>query len=169
MMSLTSEHYQSIGEIVVVWAKLEIHIVKVLRTLSRMTFKEALVVYLQMGFREKLTVLRGLLIAKEPNKEAKVRKEFEALAKRLESAYSNRNLVAHSIWFPGAKDGEISAFGFDTKIQKIEGRDEKRNSFNAAAFHKQAMAIDRLAEDFKAFFEENFKVSFIHKKQGGLD
>jgi hypothetical protein len=170
-MRLTNDHYQGIGEIVVVWAKLETHVVKSLRALSRMTMKDALIVYWQMGYRERLTVLRGLIIAKEPNKEARLRQEFEALTKRLESAYTARNFVAHSIWFPGIKDDEISPFDFETKggIQTIEGRGAKRQCFNASAFHKQALAIDRLAEDFKAFFAEHFKVRFIHQKQGGLE
>ena len=163
---LTQEHYQGIGEVVVVWAKLEAHIVKALRSLSRMTLKEALVVYWQMGHRERVTVLRGLMYAKHPDKGNKLRKEFDTLCGRLELGYSVRNIAAHSIWFPGLSPGEISPFDFDAKgsILKMTGREAKRKSYKGEHFHKEALAIDRLAEDFKHFFSANFGIRFIHVK-----
>ena len=57
--TLTPEHYRAIGEIVVVWAKLEAHLFQALRKLTRMTMQEALLVYWQMGYRERAIVLQG--------------------------------------------------------------------------------------------------------------
>ena len=168
---LAPEHYQGIGEIVVVWAKLEAHVFKVLHTLTRVKLKEALIVYWQMGYRERLTVLHGLIIAYHPNKNDKLRQDFEALVKRMDSAYVTRNVAAHSIWFPGINADQISPFGFNAKgsTLKIEGRGGKCSSFDPQAFHKQALVIDRLAEDFKYFFSTNFKVRFLHKKNDSLN
>ena len=168
-MNLLPEHYQGIGEVVVVWAKLEAHVVRALRSLTRMTFKEALIVYWQMGHRERVAVLRGLVCAKYADKNAPLRKAFDSLTTRLESAYSVRNTAAHSIWFPGLQPDEISPFDFDAKGLKVSGRDKNRKSFKSAYFHKEALGIDRLAEDFKHFFSTHFRVSFIHQKQENLD
>jgi hypothetical protein len=169
-MNLSPEHYQGIGEVVVVWAKLEAHVVRVLRSLTRMTFKEALVVYWQMGHRERVAVLRGLVCAKYVDKNDPLRKAFDVLTKRLEMAYSVRNTAAHSIWFPGFPPDEISPFDFDAKSLKVSlKKDPNRKSFKSAHFHKEALVIDRLAEDFKHFFSAHFRVSFIHKKQDNLD
>ena len=168
---LTAEHYQGIGEVVVVWARLETHIVKVLRALTRMTMKEALVIYWQMGYRERLTVLRGLIITRHPSKDDTLRQNYKILEERIASAYTKRNLVAHSIWFPGINTGEISPFDFSAKggTLKIEGRGIKRPSFTAQTFSQQAVEIDCLAEDFKYFFSTNFNVRFIHKKLDNLN
>ena len=168
-MSLTQEHYQGIGKVIVVWARVEAHIVKALRALTRMSFKEALVVYWQMGHRERVTVLRGLVYAKHPDKNDKLRKDFDVLAARLEAAYSFRNTAAHSIWFPGLKPDEISPFDFDAKGSnlKLTGRESKRISLSSEKFHKEAQVVDRLAEDLKHFFSSHFGVRFIHTKQDG--
>ena len=168
-MNLLPEHYQGIGEVVVVWARLEAHVVRVLRSLTRMTFKEALIVYWQMGHRERVAVLRGLVCAKYTDKNDPLRKAFDVLTKRLELAYSVRNTAAHSIWFPGFPPDEISPFDFDAKGLKVSRKDPNRKSFKSAHFHKEALVIDRLAEDFKHFFSAHFRVSFIHKKQDNLD
>lgn len=168
-MNLSPEHYQGIGEVVVVWAKLEAHVVRVLRSLTRMTFKEVLVVYWQMGHRERVAILRGLVCAKYVDKNEPRRKAFDVLTKRLELAYSVRNNAAHSIWFPGLLPDEISPFDFDTKGLNVSGRGPNRESFKSTHFHKEALMIDRLAEDFKHYFSAHFRVSFIHKKQDNLD
>ena len=167
---LTPEYFQGIGEVIVVWARLESHVFKILRALTGMKMKEALVVYWQMGFRERLTVLRGLIVARHPNKGDKLRQEFEALAKRIDHAYIDRNIVAHSIWFAGVKLGDLSPFIFEARgaAVKLEGKGNKQASFDAEAFHKQALAIDRLAEDLKYFFSAHFQVRFVHKKQDML-
>jgi len=167
--NLSPEHYQGIGEIIVVWAKLEAHVVRALRSLTRMTFKEALVVYWQMGHRERVNVLRGLVYSKYPDKNDPLSKGFDVLVTRLDLAYAMRNIAAHSIWFIGLLPGEISPFDFDAKSLKVSGRGAKRKSFKPMHFHKEALTIDRLAEDFKHFFSLHFRVSFIHKKQGDLN
>ena len=113
-----------------------------------MTFKEALIVYWQMGHRERVDVLRGLVCAKYADKNDPLRKAFDVLTKRLELAYSVRNTAAHSIWSPGFLPDVISPFDFDAKGLKVSRKkDPNRKSFKSA----------------------HFRVSFIHKKQDNLD
>lgn len=135
-----------------------------------MTMQEALLVYWQMGYRERAIVLQGLVYAKYPDKNQKEHQCFDTLAKRLETACLMRNLAAHSIWFPGLKPDEMSPFDFDARGAKIKvsGRGPKRSSYSGEVLHKEALKIDRLAEDFKDFFTSNFAVRFIHKKDGNL-
>ena len=102
-MNLSPGHYQGIGVVVVVWAKLEAHVVRVLRSLTRMSFKEALVVYWQMGHRERVTVLRGLVCAKYPDRNDPLRKEFDVLTTRLELGYSVRTLPLTAFGFPDCR------------------------------------------------------------------
>lgn len=122
-----------------------------------------------MGHRERVSVLRGLVCAKYPDKNDPLRKEFDVLTTRLELGYSVRNTAAHSIWFPGLPPDEISPFDFDARGLKVSRKGRNRKSFKPAHFHKEALMIDRLAEDFKHFFSAHFRVSFIHKKQDNLD
>ena len=168
---ISPEHYQSVGEIVVVWAKLEAHLFQALRNVSRLKMREGLIVFWQMGYRERMTVLQGLVLARYPDKNDKNRQCFETLAKRLEAACVLRNVTAHSIWLPGLKEDEVSPFDFDFRSSqaKVTGRGPKRLSYSPAALHKEALKIDRLAEDFKDFFTQAFRVRFLHSKKASLD
>ncbi|MDR3482420.1 MAG: hypothetical protein P4L91_17110 [Burkholderiaceae bacterium] len=132
-----------------------------------MTHKEALVVYWQLGYRDRINILIKLISAKHPDKSNEPRKTFDTLAQRLETAYTFRNIVAHSIWLPGLATNEISPFDFDIKRASftISGKGAKRKSYKAIDFHKEAQKIDRLAEDLKYFFSTYFKVTFIHQKK----
>ncbi len=169
--TLTPDHYRSIGEIVVVWAKLEAHLFQALRKMTRLTMQEALLVYWQMGYRERATVLQGLVYAKYPDKNHKQHQCFDTLVRRLETAYVMRNVAAHSIWFAGLTADEMSPFDFDARgaKPKVSGRGPKRLSYSAEALHKEALKTDRLAEDFKDFFASHFAVKFIHKKNESLE
>jgi hypothetical protein len=60
------------------------------------------------------------------------------------------------VWFPGLPPDEISPFDFDAKSLKVSRKGLNRKSFKPAHFHKEALVIDRLAEDFKHFFSAHF-------------
>ena len=160
--ALSAEHYQGIGEIVVAWARIETHLVRILRSLTRVSFKEALIVYWQMQYRERLTVLERLVFQIHPDPDNKVRQEFQTLIKRLNTAYGIRNLAGHSVWLSGKAPDSITplAIGLTGEITPLK----QRKDFTAAKLHAEALVIARLGEDIKQHFSANFRVRFIHKR-----
>lgn len=160
---LTPEHYQGLGEVCVAWARIETHLFRALRTISRLSFKESLIVFWQMQYRERMSVLEGFIKERHSENSDAVRTEFETLKRRLTTAYGIRNIAAHSVWMAGKEFGSITPFPINTDgvITPVKSKKE----FTAKKLHVEAMTITHLGEDLKKYFSDHFSVSFVHKRE----
>ena len=166
---ITPKHYQSIGEIIVTWARLESHMLQTFRALLGLSKQQTLAVFWEMQFRNRLTRLRTLSSIRFKGKDPSQQKEFTALLNEIDSAYFVRVLAAHAVWHKGKTRGSITPLFLNAKgnclkrthpqFQELRDRD-----FTAARLHKEALKAQRLAERFKKFSADNFGAQFLHTK-----
>lgn len=164
---LTAKHYEAIGEVIVTWARLESHMIRVLQALLKAHFADAVAVFWHMQYRERKNRLVNLVYLNHEDKNDPIRKEFDTLMKRMDSAYDARNVAAHSVWFKGRAPDAIKPLIIQAKGADLRwtGRGLPPTEYTAVRLHKEAEKISRLAEDFKDFFSTHFNARFVHKNK----
>jgi hypothetical protein len=95
---ITPEHLQGIGEIIVVWARLEAHMLRALRALLKIKWSNALSLFWHTDYQHRRDRIINLVYIRYRQKDAAPRREFDTIVKRLDAAHKIRNIVAHTIW-----------------------------------------------------------------------
>jgi hypothetical protein len=163
---LTAKHYKGIGEVVYEWAKLEYMTVRALATLLDTGLVNSVAVFWHMSFKERKARLTNLICVVQEDENSAIRKDFDTLGKRLDTAESIRNTVAHSVWKTNGKKGVIIPIVISVKggPMKITGRNIKDDEFTSERLKGEAAKIRRLFEDFKHFFKTYYPDTFLNEK-----
>jgi hypothetical protein len=107
---VSKEHKTAIGELVVIWAQLELHVIKGLSRQLNAGIARTAIVFWHMSHKERMTRLATLFYLDHPDKNSVIRKEFDTLLRRIALAYDIRNMLVHSIWEEGTIAKSIKPF-----------------------------------------------------------
>jgi len=153
---ITAAHKQGIGEVVATWALLETQIIKILQNVLDTEISKAAIIFWHMSHKERMIRLQALVYNSVPNANDPIRREFDTLYKRIDTAYQMRNAVAHSLWTKGKEAAAISPFIFQAKGDiKFTGRGIPEVEFTPERLNKEAQKIDRLFLDIRDFFSQH--------------
>jgi hypothetical protein len=153
--TLTTKHYAAIGHVVVQWAKLENRLISILQCLLDISKADALVTFWHAGYYEKRDRLHALFLLDEPDE--RLKKRFESLIGRMDTAFEFRNTIAHSVW-QKKRYRTIQPFQMNVRHGKIKftGNGIKPISLSANDILGEAETIKRLFEDVCQFFLSNY-------------
>jgi len=158
-------HFTGIGRIIVAWARLELHVIRALEAILKIQRADALVVFWHMAHKERAARLSSLFYLDHDDKNDPIRREFETIIKRMETAHLVRNMIAHGVWFKGSGPKSIKPFVLQARGSdvKFTGKGLTPEEFIPERLTKEAEKIDRLAADFREFFRVHYKARFVSK------
>lgn len=145
---LPKDHFAAIGAIAVHWSLVELHMEIMILGLYEIDQGRGLVLTNNLSFPARMSLLRILANEGVPAIMTKEQsEELQALLKRVDDGYNDRNTIVHGLWKPTDKPGIVRRMAVRARGKKLLTVAEDYSAADIRAIDDRLQAI---IDDFDA-------------------